>query len=156
MDEDGFVPLPDLLKALRKRFDWVDEEIVLRIVRESPKKRFEIKNGKIRAIYGHSIKGLNISYPPYIPTGNLYHGTTPWALDGILREGIKPMGRLWVHLSLSPEDAISVALRRTDEPVILSIDAVRAYRDGLEFFWAKEVILTKEVPVKYIIDISTP
>ena len=50
-----------------------------------------------------------------------------------MREGIKPMGRNLVHLSLSREVAEKVGSRHGD-PVVLIIDAKRYIADGKRLF----------------------
>ncbi len=157
LDSQGYASLEDLLRVLREKFPNLSLEEVISIVERSPKKRFELKGNKIRAIYGHS-KSLDLTpeslgYEKYIPKGFLYHGTTPEALGKILKEGLKAMDRLMVHLSLTPEDAREVALRRTRSPVILQIDAPRAHEDGIEFFKAGQVILCRYLPPRYIREI---
>ncbi|HHV35992.1 MAG TPA: RNA 2'-phosphotransferase, partial [Syntrophomonadaceae bacterium] len=49
-----------------------------KIINESNKKRFEIKDGEIRATYGHSLPS-KIEKKPTVPPKFLYHGTTPRA-----------------------------------------------------------------------------
>ena len=151
MDENGFVPLSELFEALRRKFPDFRETDLDIILRNSEKRRFEVKGDRIRAIYGHSIE-VRIEYPEYYPVGPLYHGTVSMFLDSILREGLKPMGRLMVHLTRSIQAAREVALRRgkEEEIVILEINAVRAFRDGLKFWDAGDVILTEYVPPKYL------
>ncbi|RLE68636.1 MAG: RNA 2'-phosphotransferase, partial [Thermoprotei archaeon] len=81
----------------------------------------------------------------------LYHGTTPEAAKKILKDGLKPMRRRWVHLSPTPEIARNVGLRRTSHPVILEIDAEKAREDGVKFYRAtEEVYLCDYISPKYI------
>ena len=70
----------------------------------SDKVRFELKDDKIRALYGHSYYySSNLftkihktaSKPPAI----LYHGTSPSAAKNIMSEGLRPINRQYVHLS---------------------------------------------------------
>ncbi|WP_252901185.1 RNA 2'-phosphotransferase [Vulcanisaeta sp. JCM 14467] len=75
-----------------------------------PKGRFEVRDGMIRARYGHN-KSLNVDirYDVDNEVSVLYHGTTKEALTRIMREGIKPMNRKYVHLVLDLRDAYEVA-----------------------------------------------
>lgn len=149
MDIEGFVDLNKLLMKLKERFP-VDKRLILEIVEKSERKRFEIKNGKIRALYGHSIPvKLNLIEDKTVKI--LYHGTTAEAAAKILETGLKPMGRNWVHLSPTIEIARQIGLRRTDKPAILEIDAEKAKRDGIKFYKATDqVYLCREIPPKYI------
>ena len=81
----------------------------------------------------------------------LYHGTTPEAAAEILKTGLKPMKRNWVHLSPTVEIARQVGLRRTSKPAILEIDAEKARKNGIKFYKATEqVYLCKQIPPRYI------
>ena len=150
MDERGYVSLSDLLEKLRRRFPQVDEELVREIVEKSERRRFEIRGGRIRAVYGHSIP-VNLDLKEDKEVRVLYHGTTPEAAEKILRTGLKPMKRRWVHLSPTIDVAVRVGMRRARKPAILEIDAEKARRNGIRFYKATDqVYLTEYVPPKYI------
>ena len=150
MDEHGFVDFNELLQKIREKFPDADERLIVEIVERSERRRFELRDGRIRALYGHSIP-IKLRLREDSSVKILYHGTTPEAARKILREGIKPMRRRWVHLSPTPEIARRVGLRRTSRPAILEIDVERARRDGLKFYRATdEVYLCKYIPPKYI------
>lgn len=160
MRKDGFVDVSELLNKLRKRktFKWVTLDDVKYLVRIDKKKRFELKEEKgrlfIRARYGHS-KSLpvKIKYEKVRPgeIKELFHGTRADVLPWILREGLKPMARKYVHLSPTPEDALLVASRRRGKPVILRIDVESFLKDGGVIYKASEkVYLAEEIPPKYL------
>ncbi len=112
--------------------------------------RFEIIGDRYRALYGHSIptkiKKI-VKEPPRI----LYHGTSHRALDSIVKEGLKPMDRQYVHLSFDKSTAISVGKRWDENPVFLAIDAYRAYEEGISFYEGNDSVwLCDEIPPKYI------
>lgn len=149
MDEHGFADLDKLLEKLNQRFK-VDKNLVLDIVEKGSRKRFEVVNNKIRALYGHTIP-ITLECEEDKTVKVLYHGTTPYAASKILREGLKPMKRKWVHLSPTIDVARETGMRRTSTPIILEIDADAARKDGLKFFRATDkVYLCKHVPEKYI------
>lgn len=149
MDKHGFVNLNELLNKLRQRFQ-VNEKLILEIVQKSSKRRFEIVGDKIRALYGHTIP-VEIKLEEDKAIRKLYHGTTTDAASKILKTGLKPMKRKWVHLSPTVEIAKEVGLRRTNEPVILEIDVEAARKDKVKFYKATEkVYLCKYVSPKYI------
>jgi len=149
MDEKGFVKMSRLVEKTSERFP-VDESLIRELVEDSDKKRFEIIDDKIRALYGHSFKVR--SNPPEDKTISvLYHGTTHHSLPSILRQGLKAMGRQWVHLSPTREIAEDVGRRRTPQPAILSIDAANARRAGVKFYRATDkVYLCRKVPLAYL------
>ena len=149
MDNEGFVRISDLLKNLRERFG-VDECFIREIVEKSGKRRFQIIGDKIRAIYGHTIN-VEIKFPLDKRVRFLYHGTTIQSASIILKEGLKPMKRRWVHLSATPEIAEDVGKRRTPKPIILVINASKARQEGIRFHKAtNHVYLSEEIPSKFI------
>lgn len=153
LDEEGWTDVEDLIKGLKahsKRFKDVNIKDLQTVIESSNKKRFEIKDGKIRATYGHSLPS-KIKKKPAVPPEILYHGTTSKAAKSILESGLKPMGRQYVHLSLDKKSAYQVGLRRTQKPVILKILARRAYENNINFYKEKDGIwLSDFIPAEFI------
>lgn len=153
LDPEGWVAVEDLLTALHKRrsaWNTISEAEIHQIIAESEKKRFEIRNGEIRAYYGHSTLD-KIERQPAAPPDVLYHGTTPQAHSTIINEGLKPMQRQYVHLSTDKQTAHKVALRRTHQPVTLLVDALKAHEHGIRFYPGNEDIwLADAIPPEYI------
>jgi putative RNA 2'-phosphotransferase len=128
LDRYGWVHLIDLVVSLR-----LAENDIIRMISKSDKHRFEIYKGKIRALYGHSLPGkvLKMSVqPPAI----LFHGTSSRFIKQIKLEGLKPMGRHYVHLSVDRETALLVAKRKHGISFIITVQASKAYRNGIEFY----------------------
>ena len=66
-------------------------------------------------------------------------------------EGLLPMGRARVHLSADPQSAIEVGRRRSREPVVLRVDAQRAYQGGVPFWQASHMVwLSGRIPPDYL------
>ena len=149
MDSEGFVDIDELLAKLRLRYP-VDKTLVVDMAWKSDKKRLEIRGNKIRALYGHTIP-VRIEHEEDETVRFLYHGTTEAAAQRILKEGLEPMRRKFVHLSPTIEGAIQVGMRRTKHPVVLEINAEAARHTGFKFYKATDkVYLTKSVPPEYI------
>ena len=78
LDEQGFVPIEQLLQAMNEGRDE-DDAIALadleRIVAESDKQRHEIDGDRIRALYGHSVP-KRIERLAAEPPAVLYHKTS--------------------------------------------------------------------------------
>ncbi len=153
LDNEGWVSINSLLFALQAEKNiWkaVSENDLEEVIKVSAKKRFEMKDEKIRALYGHSIPNKLIkeqAEPPEI----LYHGTSPETAKIILQEGLKPMSRQYVHLSVDTEMAKQVGLRKSKNPVILAIEAKKAYQNGDKFYIGNEhVWLADSVKAEYI------
>lgn len=149
MDRHGFVGLDGLLEKIRERFQ-VDKNFILEMVEKSDRKRFEIVEDKIRALYGHTIPvRLELEEDKVVMV--LYHGTTPKAATKILKVGLKPIKRRWVHLSPTIEIAVRVGLRRTNKPVVLEIDAEAARKNGAKFYKATDAVyLCSYIQPEYI------
>ena len=149
MDNYGFVDLEEFLKKLKERFQ-IDEKLLFEIVEKSERKRFEIIGNRIRALYGHSIP-VKLELDEDKVTEVFYHRTTPDAASKILKIGLKPMKRRWVHFSPTIEIAREVGLRRTRNPVILEINAEAARKNGVKFYKATDkVYLCNKVETRYI------
>lgn len=153
LDEQGFVPIAQLLHALNESGTYereVTQADLEQIIANSEKKRHEIVGDKIRALYGHTIPQI-IKKEPGIPHAVLYHGTTHRALPQILQDGLKPMQRQYVHLSIDVETATRVGKRRDPEPVILKIDTEAAQKAGIQFYIGNDKVwLCNRVPKECI------
>jgi len=79
LDSEGFadVSIEELALRIRKLrgYEWVTSEHILEVVELDEKGRFEVKDRKIRATYGHSVE-VKPKYPEVQETPKLYHGTT--------------------------------------------------------------------------------
>ncbi len=111
VDREGWVRIDDLVRGIREKwrnrelYQWVTHEHVIAVASLDPKNRFELRDDMIRARYGHSID-VGIRYEEASISKTLYHGTSRDRLSRILLEGLKPMKRKYVHLTIDPKDAI--------------------------------------------------
>jgi putative RNA 2'-phosphotransferase len=153
LDEEGFVPIDQLLHSLNSSNEYdrdITKEDLEYIILNSDKKRHEIKEDKIRALYGHSVPN-KIEKVKALPPDVLYHGTAHRFVDSILKNGLLPMNRQYVHLSVDVDMATLVGKRRDDNPVILEIDAKKASEEGIIFYIGNDKVwLTDKMPAKYI------
>lgn len=153
VDAEGWVPLPQLLRALRdRRRAWrdLDPGDLREMIRRADKRRFEIRGDRIRALYGHSLDG-KLAKEEACPPDELFHGTSPGSLGRIREEGLMPMGRQYVHLSADRASAGEVGRRKADDPVILSVAAGEAHRSGVAFYRGNErVWLADRVPPRFV------
>lgn len=150
LDRLGFCKIEDLLSAIQRQkgLDSMTLSDIEEAVRICPKQRFAIDNNRIRANYGHSAKRLD--YEEKEPPTILYHGTHEGAYNAICKEGLKKMGREFVHLS-EGTDFAKLAGSRRGEVVIFRVDAKKAYNDGLKFYTTGEdVWLCNHVPPRYL------
>ena len=88
---------------------------------------------------------------PATPPAILYHGTAPAIVPTILRDGLKPMSRQYVHLSADMDTAYKVGKRRTPTPAILKVKAQHAHDAGISFYASHdEVWLADAIPGRHI------
>ncbi|MCD4782106.1 MAG: RNA 2'-phosphotransferase [Candidatus Omnitrophica bacterium] len=150
LDDHGFLFCEDLIDVLQKRFPVFDANDLGTLIEHDKKGRFQMRGDKIRAAYGHSIEVLPVS-TEVTPPSNLYHGTSQEVIEKIKTKGICSMNRQFVHLSVSQDDAKQVALRRTDNPIILEILALEAHQQGRVFYQESHIFLTAHVPLDFIV-----
>ena len=149
IDSSGWRQVSELVKE-----QGYTRELLDAIVDTNNKQRYEFSDDKkkIRARQGHSIPvdvGLEEAVPPKV----LYHGTSSKAFyNDIVKDGLKPMSRQHVHLSLDEQTAQMVGSRHSKDVYIIKIDTERMHADGY-VFWksANNVWLTKTVPSEYFI-----
>lgn len=152
LDEEGWCLIDDLLYALHTVSSLQDvtlQDIKLMMDR-SEKKRFELKSSKIRAYYGHSFD-VKVKYNEKQPPDILYHGTARRFIDSIKKQGLIAKQRQYVHLSSNKDTAYLVGKRHDDYPIILKINAKKAFDDGIVFYDANDATwLCDALPKKYI------
>ncbi len=152
LDESGWISVDKLLAACAKHGHPITLAQLKTIVGGNDKHRFafSVDGMMIRASQGHSVR-VDLSYERQEPPAVLYHATASRFLVSIRNEGLQKRGRHHVHLSMSPETALTVG-RRYGKPVLLQVQAQRMHADGYVFFLsANRVWLTDNVPVDYIL-----
>lgn len=148
MDSYGFVPLEDILRVVQGRYAEVREEDIRKLIEGAPQQRFEIGERGIRALYGHSFFVEMDGEPAQVPE-LLYMGCLRKEVQDFRAEGIKPVDRYYVHLSLSRESAAERSHQPGDACVI-EILAGQARATGLNFYQRGEVILTREIAPEFV------
>lgn len=152
VDRHGWADVKKLLAGVRGTGRSIDMDTLERIVRENNKQRYSFNwnHTKIRANQGHSIP-VDLELKEAEPPQRLYHGTASRFLSAIYREGIRKMGRQYVHLSGDFETAAAVG-KRHGNPVVLTVDAAAMARDGVAFYRSENgVWLCDWVDPKYFI-----
>lgn len=153
LDENGGVPLEQLLSSLQLNSKWENLTVIdlIEMIEKSEKKRHVIYDGKIRAFYGHSIP-MKIVKEEKTPPEFLYHGTARRFLNSINEKGLLPQSRQYVHLSQDIETAETVGKRHDNKAGILIIDSLKAWNDGIKFYYGNEKVwLADMVPYKYVL-----
>lgn len=148
-DRRGFVAWDDLVYIAQERFPDVTEEEIRRVVEEPDKQRFELKEGRVRATYGHSFP-VDLGPEATEPPPELYLGAARDLAQSALQIGLKPRDRRYIHLSASLEEARAVGERRDPAPTIIVVDAATAHAEGIRFFRSGPLFLAENVPAKYL------
>jgi putative RNA 2'-phosphotransferase len=152
LDPNGWVPVADLLAALRISRAELDV-----IVTENDKQRFAIETRAdgielIRASQGHSRRvEIDLDLPPAAPPAILFHGTPAANLPSITRDGLRSQSRHHVHLSLDVPTASRVGHRRSADVVVLRVAAAEMAAAGHVFHRSDNgVWLTATVPPGFL------
>lgn len=121
VDEHGWAAVADLAGALNTDGLKAEPSDLRAVANAIDEPRFEVSGDRIRARYGHT-RRVKIDYSPQTTHQVLYHGTAVTNLNKIFgNEGLKAMGRLWVHLSSSAQAAMRTA-KRHGPSVLLAVD----------------------------------
>ena len=149
LGDGGWVRVDELVNAAARNGRRLDAAMIDRVLAAPGKKRYETRDGLIRAAQGHSVR-VDLGLEPRQPPPVLYHGTVARFLDGIFADGLRPGSRTHVHLSVDQETATTVGARR-GQPVVLVIDSAAMSADGYDFFEASNgVWLTGHVPPAFL------
>lgn len=157
LDAHGWADVGELLSGVRRTGRRIDMDTLERIVQENNKRRYSFNEDhtKIRANQGHSIP-VDVELKKETPPHRLYHGTVERFLPSIRREGIRKIGRQYVHLSADYQTAEEVG-RRRGAPVVIVIDAEAMARDGAAFYLSENgVWLCDYVAPEYFFDPEPP
>lgn len=152
LDAEGWTPVEALVDALRRERGWAEltQADIDAMVSAAAKQRHEIREGRIRALYGHSLPG-RIGLVRREPPAALFHGTSPSTVEAILGDGLRPMGRQYVHLSVDVDTARAVGARKARFPVVLRVAPAEAAAEGVPFFFGNDrVWLADVVPARFI------
>lgn len=153
VEEHGWISLPHLVQAISRQhrgYHWLRAHHLVAIAESDPKGRYEVKDDRIRATYGHTIE-VQLDLPTESIPDELYFPVTTDEASIVLEVGLKPTDRRKVHLSRTAADARAAGTVRTPNPVILSVDSRRARADGLVIMQAgKTVFLVDQVPADYL------
>ncbi|MBR3629209.1 MAG: RNA 2'-phosphotransferase [Oscillospiraceae bacterium] len=151
LDPHGWADAECLIKGMTAAGYPVDREMLEEIVRTDEKGRYAFSgDGKrIRAVQGHSVP-VDVDLQETAPPEYLYHGTAERFAAQIRAEGLRPMSRLYVHLSGDIETARKVGSRH-GKPYLFRIPAAEMARQGYVFYLSENgVWLTKSVPPAFL------
>ena len=153
MDGHGWVEISQLMDAIgssRSGFNWLRLHHIQALVATDPRSRYQIDGGMIRAKYGHSID-VNLDDLPITEVDELFYPVTEEEADIVLENGIHPIDRKKVHLSTTIEKAVEAGSVRSEHPLIIKVDGVKARENGIDIFQAShDVCVTDSVDAEYL------
>jgi putative RNA 2'-phosphotransferase len=119
-------------------------------LKPASKQRHEIDGNRIRALYGHSAPG-RIAKALGVPPAVLFHGTAVASVPAIVADGLRPMRRQYVHLSVDRDTACSVGRRKSAAVAVLVIRAGEAHQHGARFRPGNQMVwLADYIPPAFI------
>ncbi|HXY47577.1 MAG TPA: RNA 2'-phosphotransferase [Thermoplasmata archaeon] len=153
MDPQGWIALPQIVRAITQRhpaYHWLRVQHLVAIAETDAKGRYEVREDRIRATYGHTLE-IDLDLPTENIPNRLYYPVTEEETAIVLEVGLRPSDRKKVHLSKTAEDARAAGSVRTPDPVILEVDAERAREAGIVIKQAgKTVYLVDQVPPSFL------
>ncbi len=155
LDPEGWISAELLLSRLSERRGvQLTLADLQELVDSDSKARYSLREGRIRANQGHSVKDVEaVERTPRTPPERLFHGTTEERWARIQRSGgLCRMNRHFVHLSASSEVALETGRRhRRETALVLVVDAGAMVGAGIEFYCSENgVWLVDNVPVGYL------
>ena len=152
LDLEGWTDISALIMAAANCGKHLDRDLIQALVTKGHKKRFAFSEDglRIRALQGHSTENVDIKYEAHIPPEFLFHGTATSHIESILKKGLMPRSRQYVHLSQDEHTALAVG-KRHGKPIVLRIKSLLMYEQGYKFFQAENgVWLAGKIPTEFI------
>jgi putative RNA 2'-phosphotransferase len=153
MDPHGWVSLPEIVRAVGRRhpsYHWLRVQHLVAIAETDAKGRYEVRDDRVRATYGHTLE-VDLDLPTENIPDLLYFPVTSDEATIVLEVGLKPSDRRKVHLSKTAADARAAGKVRTPEPIILEVDTRKARDAGIVIMQAgKTVYLVDQVPAELL------
>src|SRR3990170_785471 len=119
LDAGGYAPLDLLAQALASQPGWesVSPDDLIALA-QADSRRYEVRDGRIRARYGHTVSVEEPGEPAFPPEW-LYIGVAPEELNAIAAAGLRPTSRQHVHLASTPLAALEVGRRHASDAVVV-------------------------------------
>ncbi len=153
VDPHGWIELSAIARAISQRhpvYRWLRPQHLVAIAETDGKGRYEVRDDRIRATYGHTLE-VELDLPTDNIPEHLYYPVTADEAAIVLEVGLRPSDRRKVHLSKTAADAVAAGKVRTPEPIVLEVDATRARAEGIVIMQAgKTVYLADRIPAELL------
>ena len=158
--KDGYVNTEELVDCINKFSDkyYISLWYLKWVVESERRANLQFSNDykSIRAISGHTVRGVRILLNEYTPKGYLYYVSSETGIDIIRKNGcIKRIDKdKMVHLSVDYKTARELSSQR-EGSVVCKIDATKMCSDGFSFYVTpKGVVNVNQIPIEYVVDIG--
>jgi putative RNA 2'-phosphotransferase len=149
LDSQGWADVGEVVRALNERLgEQVSEDDLRGAVTAGDRVRYEIRGDRIRALYGHSIPVE--PGPPSKPPELLYVGIPAQDVERARRFGLRGGRRRFLHLALTENDAAEGGKRGSRDYTVLTVRALEAWEEGVNFFDRQSLWLAEEVPTHFL------
>ncbi len=149
LDDYGFAELEDVVRALNERLgEPIREQDVLDALASGDRPRYELQEGRIRALYGHSI-AIDPGEPSE-PPEQLFIGVSARDAGRAVRHGLQGGRRTFLHLAKTREDAEETAKRLGGDWAVIAVRARDAWEEGVNFYDRKALFLSEYVPTEFL------
>ena len=146
LEDQGYVKLKDLLKALNEEEGWRHIRVahINELLVTLPEPPIEIKDNFIRAVDRENVPKLKESkYPPKL----LYGCVRTKAYPFVFERGFSPSVGDYVILSADKNNARRMGRRIDRNPVLLTIQVQNCLDNGMLFYEFGSLYLTGFIPV---------
>ncbi len=149
LDAHGYGDLDEVVRAVSERLgEDVEADDLRDAVEAGTRRRYEIRDDTIRALYGHSIPIE--PGPDCEPPDVLYLGLPSRDVERAQRNGLRGGRRSYLHLALSEADARESGRRLARDYTILRVLAIDAWEEGINFFDRQALFLAERIPTEFL------
>jgi len=153
MDKQGWVEAVEFVEAVkiqRRHFHFLETKHLQAVVETDPKGRYQLKNGRLRATYAHTLD-LDLDLPTDQNPEHLYFACSKEDSDEYIEHGLYPGDRNMVHLSSTRLNALEAGRHIIGKPVVLLVDVRTVEGAGHEVMKAgTTVYLAKDIPGEFL------
>jgi putative RNA 2'-phosphotransferase len=148
LDAHGYGDVAQVVQALNERLgEPVEVSDLDYAIRSGDRPRYEILGTRVRALYGHSIdvEPGDPTRPPEL----LFVGISARDADRAMRYGLRGGRRRFLHLALSADDAKEGGRRTGLQYVVITVYALDAWEEGINFYDRKALFLAEQIPTEF-------
>lgn len=149
LDRFGFADCREVVQVLNECIGQpIDENDLAEAIEAGDRPRYSIENGRIRALYGHSIE-VDPGEPEK-PQELLYVGLGSRDAERAERYGLRAGRRSFLHLAKDFEEARETGRRQARTYVVVTVYALDAWEQGVNFYDRGALYLSEPIPTEFL------